>query len=64
LGSELASAFGSSPAAAIKPPNLAKNDLREQFWLTVCVVRGAARKGPARYDVKQKFQKGLSACDY
>jgi hypothetical protein len=64
LGSELAKAFGRRPAAAIKPANLAKNDLREQFWLTVCVVREAVRKGSASYVVKQKFQKELRQRGY
>jgi hypothetical protein len=62
--SELAKAFGSRPVAAIKPPNLAKKDLREQCGLTVCVVRETDRKGFCSDDVKQKFQKHLMPPDY
>lgn len=60
-GSDFARTLGRMPMAATRPPNLAKNDLREQFGLTVCVVRVSGQKRKPLLGSKTKIP---CACSY
>ena len=56
-GEDRANNAGTRPRVAMAPPSLAKNDLREQCELTVCVrFKIPARRRSPSSNVKQNFE--------
>jgi hypothetical protein len=60
-----AKSAGTTQTPAIKPPSLAKNDLREQCELTVCVrFKFASQQRSRLHNVKQNFLTSRVILDY